>query len=46
MNPDPWTDAEPQPGDFDLVLAEVDPADIEVHEGDPDARVVILGSTE
>jgi hypothetical protein len=27
---DPWTDPDPQPGDFDEYLAEIDPKDVQV----------------
>lgn len=39
---DPWTDRAPQPGDFDADLAKLDPRYIERHEGDPDARLIVL----
>jgi hypothetical protein len=39
---DPWTNLDPQPGDFDAYLATVDPADVEIHEGDPGAELRIL----
>jgi hypothetical protein len=38
----PWTDPDPQPGDFDAHLATIDPDDVEAHEGDPDARLTIV----
>jgi hypothetical protein len=41
--PDPWKDPDPQPGDFD---AELDRAQIEMHEGNPDAKLSILVSVE
>lgn len=46
MGKDPWTDPDPQPGDFD---AEVDRArsdQIEIHEGNPEAKLSILVSVE
>lgn len=43
MNKDPWTDPDLQPGDFD---AELDRARIEMHGGDPNARLSILVSVE
>ena len=46
MNKDPWTDPDPQPGDFDAVLADIDPRYIEVHEGNPQAKLRILISVE
>lgn len=42
MSTDPWTDPDPQPGDFDADLAKLDPRNIERHEGDPDARLIVL----
>ena len=38
----PWTDPDPQPGDFDTFLASIDPRDpryVEVHEGAADATL-------
>ena len=46
MNKDPWTDRDPQPGDFDAELERVDASQVEVHEGNPDARLTILVSVE
>ncbi len=46
MNPDPWTADDPQPGDLDGALAEIDPALVEHHDGDPDAALRILVSVE
>lgn len=43
MARDPWTDPNPQPGDFDAAL---DRAEIEVHEGSVDAKLSILISVE
>lgn len=45
MSKDPWTDPDPQPGDFDEFLASIDRRDpryVQVHEGNPDARVTVL----
>ena len=42
MSRDPWTDPDPQPGDFDAYLATADADDVEAHEGDPDARLSIV----
>ena len=45
MAKDSWTDPDPQPGDFDEFLASIDPRDpryVEVHEGNPDAKLVRL----
>jgi hypothetical protein len=43
---DPWRADDPQPGDFDAVLASIDSEYVERHEGDPSARVRILVSVE
>jgi hypothetical protein len=42
MPKDPWTDPDPQPGDFDEYVSTMDPRDIQVHEGNPNAKVTIL----
>ena len=46
MNRDPWTDPDPQPGDFDAELARLDESAFERHEGYPDAKLRILISVE
>jgi hypothetical protein len=46
MSASPWTDLEPQPGDFDQELATIDPRYIERHHGDPDAKARILLTVE
>lgn len=46
MGKDPWTDPDPQPGDFDAALDRVRPDQIEIHEGNPDARLTILTGVE
>jgi hypothetical protein len=46
MSTDPWTDPDPQPGDFDAELARLDPRYVEHHEGDPDAKVVVVVGIE
>ena len=46
MPKDPWTDPAPQPGDFDATLDRADPNQIEIHEGNPDAKLSILVSVE
>jgi hypothetical protein len=46
MSKDPWTDPDPQPGDFDDDLARLDPRYIENHEGDPDAKLIVLVEVE
>jgi hypothetical protein len=46
MSADPWTDPDPQPGEFDADLAKLDPRYVEQHEGDPGARLVVLVGVE
>ena len=46
MSRDPWTDPDPQPGDFDADLAEIDPRFVESHVGNPDAKLSLLISVE
>lgn len=46
MNKDPWTDPDPEPGDFDALLATIDPRFAEAHDGRPDAGLRILVSVE
>lgn len=42
MAKDPWTDHDPQPGDFDAYLTMADAVDIERREGDPTAKLTIV----
>ena len=42
MAKDPWTDPNPQPGDFDDDLSEIDPRYVEVHEPNPTAKLTIV----
>jgi hypothetical protein len=46
MTKEPWTDPDPQPGDFDADLAKLDPRYVEHHEGDPDAKLIVLVEVE
>jgi hypothetical protein len=46
MSIDPWTDPDPQPGDFDAELAKLDPRYVERHEGDSKARLIVLVGVE
>jgi hypothetical protein len=46
MTRDPWKDPDPQPGDFDADLAKLDPRYVEHHEGDPDAKLIVLVEVE
>ena len=42
MTKDPWTDPDPQPGDFDADIEQMGPDDLSHHEGDPDAKLTVL----
>ncbi|MGH2797377.1 MAG: hypothetical protein ACRDLO_03325 [Solirubrobacterales bacterium] len=46
MTEDPWTDPDPQPGDFDDELAAIDPRDVQVVEPGSGGRVTIVVSVE
>lgn len=46
MRTDPRTDHDPQPGDFDAYPAKPDPRYIDRHEGDPDAKLIVLVGVE
>jgi hypothetical protein len=46
MTKDPWTDPDPQPGDFDADLAQIDPRFVESRPGNPDAKLRLLISVE
>lgn len=46
MAHDPWTDPDPEPGDFDAELAAIDPRYVEVHVGNPDAKLTIVVGVE
>lgn len=46
MSSDPWTDPDPKPGDFDADLARLDPRYIEHHEGDSEAKLIVLVGVE
>lgn len=46
MTKDPWTDPDPQPGDFDADLEAIDPRYVEVHEGNPNAKLTIVVGVE
>jgi hypothetical protein len=46
MSKDPWTDPDPQPGDFDEELAKLDPRYTQHHEGDPNAKLIVLVEVE
>lgn len=46
MTNDPWTDPDPQPGDFDDDLAAIDPRYVEAHQGNPNAKLTIVVGIE
>jgi hypothetical protein len=46
MSENPWTDPDPQPGDFDADLAAIDPRDVQVVEAGSGGRVTIVVSVE
>lgn len=46
MSSDPWTNDDPQPGDFDAVLESIDSELVESHDGNPNAVVRVLVSVE
>jgi hypothetical protein len=46
MAKDPWTDPDPQPGDFDAELALLEKSAVEYHDGDASARLRVLVSVE
>jgi len=46
MTKDPWTDPEPQPGDFDGDLAAIDPRDVQVVEAGSGGKVTIVVGIE
>jgi hypothetical protein len=43
---DPWTDPDPQPGDFDSELDSSDPSQIETHAGNPDTTLSIISAAQ
>jgi hypothetical protein len=46
MTKDPWTDPNPQPGDFDADLEAMDPRDIQVVEAGSGAKVKFVVNVE
>lgn len=39
-------DPDPQPGDFDADLDDINPRHVETHPGDPDIRVTVVTASE
>jgi hypothetical protein len=46
MAKDPWTDPDPQPGDFDAELAAIDPRDVQVVEAGSGPNVTLVLGVE
>jgi hypothetical protein len=46
MSVDPWTDPDPEPGDFDGDLTTLHPRHVEHHAGDSGARLIVLVGVE
>lgn len=46
MARNPWTDPDPQPGDYDSDLEAIDPRYVEAHTGNPDAKLTIVVGVE
>jgi hypothetical protein len=46
MTKDPWTDPNPQPGDFDADIRAMDPRDVQVVEEGSGAKVTIVVNVE
>jgi hypothetical protein len=46
MGKDPWTDPDPRPGDFDAELDRARSDQIDIHEGNPNAKLSILVSVK
>jgi hypothetical protein len=46
MTKDPWTDSDPQPGDFDADVRAIDPRDVQVVEAGSGAKVTIVVNVE
>ena len=42
MDKNPWTDPDPQPGDFDAEIEAMDPRDIQVVEAGNGAKVTVV----
>jgi hypothetical protein len=42
MPKDPWTDPDPQPGDFDEYVSTMDPRDVQIVEAGSGAKVTIV----
>ncbi|MHB1860875.1 MAG: hypothetical protein ACYCUM_12365 [Solirubrobacteraceae bacterium] len=46
MAHDPWTDPDPQPGDFDADLTAIDPRYVDAHSANPNAKLTIVLGVE
>jgi hypothetical protein len=43
---EPWSDPDPQPGDYDVELNEGQPGSIEGHDGDPHANLLMISAAD
>lgn len=43
---DPWTDPDPQPGDFDADLANIDRRLVATHPGNPNVKVTLIADAD
>ncbi|MDW5596100.1 hypothetical protein VSS74_17265 [Conexibacter stalactiti] len=46
MTRDPWTDPDPQPGDFDSILESLAADEVDHYPGDPSATVTVVTDVE
>jgi hypothetical protein len=46
MPKEPWNDPDPQVGDFDAELDHAQAGQIEIHEGNPAATLVLVGAAD
>jgi len=46
MSESPWTDPDPQPGEFDADLATIDPRFVDAHHRNPDGKLRVVLSIE
>lgn len=45
MSKNPWTDPDPQPGDFDAEFDSAQSSRIEIHDGDPNAHLTVISAS-
>lgn len=46
MRTNPWTDPDPQPGDFDAEISAIDPRDVQIVEAGSGTKLTIVISVE